>query len=72
MEQPVKTSCPELWKEFRQLVDRFKEEDWGIYVENITAEDIVSLMDAFYGDGCKLSQAMVMAEKPVMLQNYDI
>ena len=72
MESTVETSCPELWKEFKQLVEQFKEEDWGIYAENITAEEVVSLTDAFYGDGCKLSQAMVMAEKPVMLQNYDI
>ena len=72
MEQTVETSCPELWKEFKQLVKRFKEEGWGIYVENITAEEVISLTDAFYGDGCKLSQGMVMAEKPVMLQNYDI
>ena len=32
---------------------------------------MVGLSDAYYGDGSNVSQMMVMAEKPVMLQNYD-
>ncbi|MBR4981557.1 MAG: LicD family protein [Lachnospiraceae bacterium] len=71
MQATVETSYPELWQEYQQVVGQFKEEDWGIYVEDGDPELMVSLCNAYYGDGCKISQAMVMAEKPVMLQNFD-
>ena len=72
MEQTVVTNYPNLWEEYQQIIREYTNEDWGIYVENITEEVAVSLCDAYYGDGCKVSQAMVMAEKPVMLQNFDV
>lgn len=71
METTFQTTYPNLWTEYQGVVERFKEENWGIYVKDIDSKLAVLLSDAYYGDGCKVSQAMVMAQKPVMLQNFD-
>jgi len=71
MEATLQTTYPEFWIEYQKIAARFKEEDWGIYEEDVDSKLAVQLSDAYYGDGCKISQAMVMAQKPVMLQNYD-
>lgn len=71
METTLQTTYPEFWDEYQKMVQQYKEEDWGIYEEDVDSKLAVLLSDAYYGDGCKISQAMVMAEKPVMLQNFD-
>lgn len=71
METTLKTSYPDLWKDYVQIMEEYRKQAWGIYVENPDWEMLVAIGDAYYGDGCALSQKMVMAEKPVMIQNFD-
>ena len=71
MEETLRKDYPNLWKEFKKIVNQYKEELWGIYNEQPSRKLMVRLSDAYYGDGSNVSQMMVMAEKPVMLQNYD-
>ena len=52
-------------------MDNFKKEAWGIYADRLDAEKAVIIGDAYYGDTCALSQAVVVAGKPVMIQNFD-
>lgn len=71
LESTLKEDYPDLWNAFLNIVEKYKKEAWGIYEEVVDKDLIVSFGDAYYGDGSVISQAMVMAEKPVMLQNYD-
>jgi len=71
MEETLIKDYPNMWKEFKQIVEQYKKEAWGIYNEQPSRKLMVRLSDAYYGDGSNVSQMMVMAEKPVMLQNYD-
>ena len=71
METTLKIPYPDLWQEYSQIVEDYQNQGWGIYAENTDMETLVSMGDAYYGDGCALSQKMVMAEKPVMIQNFD-
>ena len=71
MEETLKESYSDLWEDYVRVVEQYQEEYWGIYQENVDSKMAVALCDAYYGDGCALSQDVVMAEKPVMLQNYD-
>lgn len=71
MEKTLQETYPELWKAYREIAAKFQQENWGIYQEDIDLEIAVSISDAYYGDGCKMSHEMTAAKKPVMLQNYD-
>ena len=71
MEETLKTNYPILWEEFHRIAKYYQEEAWGIYETNADKELMVRFSDAFYGDGSAVSQAMVMAEKPVMMENFE-
>lgn len=71
MEDVIRLDYPDLWNELQKIVNQYKEEAWGIYEEEADKDLMVRVSDAYYGDGCVVSQAMVMAGKPVMVQNYD-
>lgn len=71
METTLKIPYPDLWQDYIQIVENYQNQGWGIYTENTDMEMLTSIGDAYYGDGCALSQKMVMAEKPVMIQNFD-
>lgn len=71
MEATLQITYPEHWMEFQGIVQQYREEDWGIYEEELDYSMAIQLSDAYYGDGCKISHEMTKAEKPVMLQNYD-
>ena len=71
MEDTLRMNYPKLWESFQEIAKCYQEEAWGIYETEADRELMVRFSDAYYGDGCVVSQAMVMAEKPVMLQNFD-
>lgn len=67
----LKKSHPDLWKAYEGIVENFKKEAWGIYADGMEKEKAVLIGDAYYGDTCALSQAVVVARKPVMIQNFE-
>lgn len=71
MEDILKINYPGLWEAFREICEQYQQEAWGIYETEADKELMVRFSDAFYGDGGIVSQAMVMAEKPVMLENFE-
>ncbi len=62
----------EFLNDLDHIVDRFKDEGWGIYVEDEHLNDAIEISDAFYGDPDAVTLRMKDMQKPVMLQNYDI
>ena len=71
MEEVLRMNYPMLWEAFQEIVECYREEAWGIYETEPYKDLMVRFSDAYYGDGCAISQSMVMDEKPVMLQNFD-
>lgn len=71
IEAALRFTHPDLWESYDEIVQQFLREGWGIYAKDKEEELLVSICDAYYGDACKLSQAVVVAGKPVMLQNFD-
>lgn len=72
MEETLKINYPDLWNAAHSIMWQYQEDEWGIYEDDESNKEMmVALSDAYYGDGCAISQSMVMAKKPVMLQNYD-
>ena len=71
MEEMLRKGYPALWEEYQKVVKKYQDENWGIYETEYDKSEIIHFCDAYYGDGNTISQAMVMAGKPVMLQNFD-
>jgi len=59
---------PQLWKEYEEIVDMFREEEWGIYDESDDTEGVILISDAFYGDPGYLMNLCRKKGIPVMIQ----
>jgi hypothetical protein len=76
---------PQLWQRYRQIVEGYRRDGWGIYcecdsrseqTENVThmatAQQLAAAADAFYGDAGRLALEFQQAGKPVMIQDVTI
>lgn len=63
---------PELWEEYCEIVQKYKNEDWGIYDDTPDLDRAIAISDAYYGDGSSVVQLCQKAGLPVMIQNVDI
>ena len=60
---------------YMEILDRFKEEKWGILDETTDSTDAKKIMltcNAYYGDTSNLMYDAMEAGLPVMVQNIDI
>lgn len=58
---------PKLWRQYSQLVQGYREADWGIFDDSV--DDMVArrLCDACYGDGGRTMNGCRVDGKPVMV-----
>lgn len=68
----IESMRPQLWTEYRNLVQCYKKEGWGIYDDTPELDRAIALCDAYYGDHSSLVQLCQKAEKPVMIQDVNI
>lgn len=68
MEAMIPQMCPV----YQEIVDKYIEEDWGIYDESPDIDRAIALCDAYYGDPSSVVQLCQNAGKPVMIQNVEI
>lgn len=64
----IESMRPQLWEEYRKLVEEYRAAGWGIYDDTPDMDRAVVLCDAYYGDGSSVVQLCQEAGKPVMLQ----
>jgi hypothetical protein len=72
IENTVKSMRPQLWERYKALVDKYRQEGWGIYDDTADMDRAVILSDGYYGDGSSVVQVYQQTGKPVMIQNVDI
>jgi hypothetical protein len=72
IENTVKAMRPQLWEQYKVIVDQYKQEGWGIYDDTADMDRAVVLSDGYYGDGSSVVQIYQQTGKPIMLQNVDI
>jgi hypothetical protein len=72
IENTVKSMRPQLWEQYKALVDEYRKEGWGIYDDSSDMDRAVILSDGYYGDGSSVVQVYQQTGKPIMLQNVDI
>lgn len=72
LEERLQSRIPELLQGYREIIQKYQDENW-LRVEPADREaDTVKVADAFYGDGGKSAQHMKEASKPVMLQSVEV
>lgn len=68
----IESMRPELWQEYKSIVEQYREKGWGIYDDTADMDRAIALSDAYYGDGSSLVQLYQKVGKPVMIQNVEI
>ena len=63
---------PELYSEFKELVQKYKDNDYGIYDNSPDNAPAYTVADAYYGDTSPLSQKCRLLGLPVMIQDVTI
>lgn len=68
----IESMRPKLWEEYREIVEEYRTQGWGIYDDTADVDRAIALCDGYYGDGSSLVRLCREAGKPVMMQNVEI
>ncbi len=63
---------PELWENYQEIVNQYKNEGWGIYDNTLSADNIIEVCDAYYGDSSNIANKFRVCAKPVMVQDVSV
>ncbi len=72
IENTIKSMRPQLWEEYKKLVEWYKKEGFGIYDDTADMDRAVVLSDAYYGDRSSVVQVYQKTGKPVMVQDVSL
>lgn len=68
-ESTLSSMRPDLLEKYREIVRKYKEEEWGIFDEGVDLEWAIAETDAYYGDSSSVVQLYKEVKKPIMIQN---
>ena len=68
----LERNYPELWKEYQSVLNRFLEEDYGIYDDTEDYVHSIQIADAYYGDRDKILFDFARTGRPLMIMNVDV
>lgn len=63
---------PALWQKYETMVQKYREEGWGIYDDSPDMDRAVALCDGYYGDQSSVVQLCRKVKKPVLVQDVRI
>lgn len=63
---------PELLARYRSMVERYRNEGWGIYDDTAELHRSIAISDAYYGDRSSIITLFQATRKPIMLQNVSM
>lgn len=66
--EALRKSAPGLWQKYRDIVQEYREEAWGVYDDSSEPECAVAVCDACYGDGGTVMNQCRVRKKPVLEQ----
>lgn len=69
MKATISSMRPLLWDTFNRIVEKYIEEDFGIYDDSPDLDRAIALADAYYGDSSSVVQLCQSVKMPVMIQN---
>lgn len=68
IEATIKSIRPMLWEEYKEIVDTYRSEGWGIYDDTADLDRAIVVSDAYFGDGSSVVQLYQKTKKWVMIQ----
>lgn len=71
MEATILSACPELYKRYMEIKDRFIREDLGIFDDTPDMYPAIGLSDAYYGDWSSVVWLYKETGKPVLIQHIE-
>ncbi len=64
----IESMRPQLWADYKQLVDKYVSDGWGIYDDTPDLDRAIALSDGYYGDHSSVVQLCQKAGMPIMIQ----
>jgi len=65
----IESMRPQLWHDYKQIVDKYVADNWGIYDDTSDLDRAVTLSDGYYGDPSSVVQLCQKADMSIMIQN---
>lgn len=72
IEATIKSMRPGLWGKYEKIVDRYKEEGWGIYDDTAELDRAIAVSDAYYGDCSSVVELCRGKGMPMMVQDVEV
>ncbi len=72
IEATIQSVRPGLWEEYKEIVDTYRAEGWGIYDDTADLDRAIALSDAYYGDWSSVVQLCQEKGMPVMIQDVEV
>ena len=72
IEATIKSVRVRLWEEYKEIVDTYRAEGWGIYDDTADLDRAIALSDAYYGDASSVVELCKEKGMPVMGQNIEV
>ncbi|MCI8507170.1 MAG: hypothetical protein HFJ06_01210 [Lachnospiraceae bacterium] len=64
----IESMRPELWNGYRELVEQYRKEGWGIYDDTTDLDRAIILSEAYYGNESSIVELCRQIGRPVMIQ----
>ena len=71
-ESTAKSMNPNAAKKYRSIVEKYKEEQWGIFDDTADLYRAITLADAYYGDVSSLVPLFFLTGKPTMINRSNV
>lgn len=65
----IEAMHPELLTEYVELVEKYRQDGWGIYDDTADLDRAIACTDAYYGDWSSVVHLYEKTEKPVLVRN---
>ena len=72
IEATLTSMKPNLYDEYKKIIDEYRAEGWGIYDDTPDMDRAVVISDAYYGDMSSIVFIYQKTGKPIMIQNANI
>ncbi len=72
IEATLTSMRPQLWDQYRKMVEEYKASGWGIYDDSPELDRAIAVSDAYYGDPSSVVQLYRETGKPIMIQNVEV
>lgn len=67
----IESMRPQLWSKYKEIVECYRKEGWGIYDDSADMDRAVALSDAYYGDASSVVQLYRKTGKMIMMQSIE-